>query len=317
MTKTRYLALFALLALVACGKDSDDKKPKAEAAEEAPGVTLKAEEAQSLGIITAPARAAQYRAQVAGYGIVTPLDQIAQVDADFLTAQATAAQSQAAANRARSLGTGEEAAVSREVVEAAHSKAAADQAALMLARRKSDAAFGAGAPWHDAARGAAIRARLASGATVLVRVTFPLGTMGSATPPTLLISRMGADKKTWTARNVWEAPADPSLPGRGFYALLDGSDLAQNEHVSAAVPVGAAQSGVSVPAKALVYGENEAWVYLRDKPDHFTRVPIDTAKATPDGYFVRNGVKAGDAIVTDGAGLLMARELNPSTEAGD
>ena len=317
MTKTRYLALFALLALVACGKESDDKKPKADVAEETPGLTLKAEEAQSLGITTAPARAAQYRAQVAGYGVVTPLDQIAQADADFLTAQATAAQSQAAANRARSLGTGEEAAVSREVVETAQSKAAADQAALMLARRKSDAAFGAGAPWHDTARGAAIRARLASGTTVLVRVTFPLGALGGATPAALLISRMGADKKTWTAHSVWEAPADPSLPGRGFYALLDGSDLAQNEHVSAAVPVGAGQSGVSVPANALVYGENEAWVYLRDKPDHFTRVPVDTAKATPDGYFVSGGLHAGDPVVTGGAGLLMARELNPSTEAGD
>jgi multidrug efflux pump subunit AcrA (membrane-fusion protein) len=81
--------------------------------------------------------------------------------------------------------------------------------------------------------------------------------------------------------------------------------------------VGAAQPGVSVPANALVYGENEAWVYLRDKPDHFTRVPVDTAKATPDGYFVSGGLHAGDPVVTGGAGLLMARELNPSTEAGD
>jgi hypothetical protein len=83
--------------------------------------------------------------------------------------------------------------------------------------------------------------------------------------------------------------------------------------------VGAAQDGVSVPAGALVYGENEAWVYRSDKPGHFLRVPVDTGKAVPDGYFLpgSSGVHAGDAVVVGGAGLLMARQLNPSSEAKD
>src|SRR5947209_13826416 len=138
--------LCLLLALGACGKQEADKKEAAEKSEAQSGVSLKPEEIKSLGIATQPAQAASYRTAVSGYGVVVALDTFAQLDADVLTAQAAAVQSQAAANRARSLATGEEAAVSREVVETANAKAAADDASLMLARRKAEASLGRGAP---------------------------------------------------------------------------------------------------------------------------------------------------------------------------
>jgi hypothetical protein len=34
-----------------------------------------------------------------------------------------------------------------------------------------------------------------------------------------------------------------------------------------------------------------------------------------DGYFVTEGIAAGDKVVTAAAGLLLARETNPSSEA--
>jgi hypothetical protein len=317
MHRRNLMVFAAMLALSACGKPAADKPADKDA--DTPGVTLKAEEIKSLGIATQPARAASYRQQISGYGVVTALDAIAQNDAEVMTAQAAAAQSQAAAARAQSLATGEEAAVSREVVETAQSKAAADQAALALARRKTDAAFGRNAPWHDAASRQAIMARLASGQSVLVRVTFPLGAMGNQIPATLEIARLGANPKSWTANTVWEAPADNTFPGRGFYVLVDGSDLAQNEHVTAAVPVGTAVAGVTVPANALIYGESTAWVYVQTQPGTFLKTAIDTGKAMGDGYFVADGggIRAGQPVVTNGAGLLLAHETNPSTEAGD
>jgi hypothetical protein len=311
----RLIVLAALVLLSSCDKPA--QKPAAESETETPGITLKAEEVQSLGITTAPAQAATWHRQVSGYGVVTALDAIAQADADVMTAQAAAAQSASAAARARALSTGEEAAVSREVVETAQSKAAADAAALALARRKTEAAFGRNAPWRDAASRQAIMARLASGRSVLVRVTFPLGSLGNETPPALQIARLGANPKSWTATTIWEAPSDTTLPGRGFYAMLDGSDLAQNEHVTTTVPVGAAQAGVMVPAGALVYGESEAWVYVQTKPGTFLKTRIDTSKAMGDGYFVARGVRAGQPVVVGGAGLLLAHETNPSTEAED
>ena len=116
-----------LLLLAACSPSAQpDKK---EAKDTGPGVSLEADDVKALGIQTVPLRAAAFQRQVAGYGVVTPLDTIAQSDADYMTASAAAAQSGAAAARARSLGTGEEAAVSREVVEAAQSAPAPQPAA--------------------------------------------------------------------------------------------------------------------------------------------------------------------------------------------
>lgn len=317
MPRNPYLALAAFLLLAACGKPAAEKPPEKEAV--TPGLILKAKEIKSLGIATAVAEPASWREQMSGYGVVTALDAIAVNDAEVMTARAAVAQSQAAAARARSLATGEEAAVSREVVETAQSKAAADQAALMLAQRKTDAAFGHNAPWHAAASRQAVMARLASGRSVLVRVTFPLGALGNAVPATLQIARLGANPKSWTSSTIWEAPADSTFPGRGFYALLDGSDLAQNEHVTATVPVGGAQGGVTVPATSLIYGDNEAWVYVQTQPETFLKTKIDIGKPLGDDYFVADGagIRAGQKIVTSGAGLLLARETNPSTEAGD
>jgi hypothetical protein len=309
--------LALLLLLAACGPSTAPEEKKEETAA-APGISLSAQDARNLGIVTMPAKAATWRRQITGYGVVTALDAIAQADADFRTASAAAAQSEAAAARARSLATGEEAAVSREVVEAAQSKAAADRAALELARRKADAAFGLNPPWRNEAQRSAIMARLASGKTVLVRVTFPLGALGSAMPESIAVSRPGS-AESWTARAIWPAPADPALPGRGFYILVDGSDLAQNEHVVASVPTGPALTGAAVPGSALVIGEGGSWVYAETGADHFQRVPIDTGKPLGDGYFVprSGGIAPGEKIVTAGAGLLLSREINPSSDAGD
>ena len=311
----RKIVLAALLVLSACGPTAAPEKK--EDKDTAPGVGLTAEQVKSLGIATTPARAATYRRQITGYGVVTALDTIAQTDSDFITAAAAAAQSAAAAARARALATGEEAAVSREAVETAQSKAAADQAALALARRKADAAFGLHAPWHNTRERAAIMGRLSSGKTVLVRVNFPIGALGEGTPESLTLTRLGAGGQSWTAHEIWQAPADPTLPGRGFYVLVNGSDLAQNEHVAVSLPTGRAESGAVVPASALLIGDSESWVYVQNGDNHFLRSAIDTGKPLGDGYFVGGGIAPGSRIVTSGAGLLLSREINPSSDAGD
>lgn len=313
------LALASLI-LIGCGQgasDADKDKDKKDA--DAAGVALTADQVKSLGIATVPIKAAVWLRQVTGYGTVVPLDTIAQSDADYLTAAAAAQQSETAAQRARSLSTGEEAAVSREVVEAAQSKAEADAAALGLARRKADAAFGIHAPWHNESERAQLMNDLSSGRTALVRVTFPLGALPGPVPSKITISRLGGEQQGWTSTRIWEAPADPNLPGRGFYVLVSGSDLAQNEHVYASVPVGQTQAGLWVPASALVMGDGANWVYLEDGDNHFLRSPVDTSKPLNDGYFVPPGgnLAAGKKVVTEGAGILLSRETNPSSASGD
>ena len=307
----------SLMMLSGCGKEAPAAGKK-EGSESQSGVTLTARQIKSLGISTTPAHAMTYRRRLSGYGVVMALDTIGQADAEVATASAAAAQSAAAAARARYLSTGDEAAVSRELVEAAESKAAADRAALALARRKSDAAFGLHAPWQTPAERAAIMAKLASGQAVLVRVTFPLGALGAITLQSVTIARLGNSTRSWESTTVWEAPADPNLPGRGFFCLLEGSDLAQNEHVTPWVDFGAPTAGVLVPQAAVLVAESDTWAYAEPDNGHFVRVHINTSYPEAGGYFVpaNAGITADERLVTAGAGLLLAHETSPSSDSG-
>lgn len=314
MRHGRPLVLVLLVLLSGCGKTDQKQAAKEEAAAD-DQLVLTEEQVKSLGITTVPAKAAQFRAALSGYGVVISLDTIGQTDSDFLTAQAVAAQSQAAAVRAQNLFGAGGGAISREAMEAAQSKAAADQAALALTRRKTEAIFGHNAPWESGSSRGTIMERLASGRTVLVRVTFPLGSLDHM-PAQLAVARLGRNSVHWPAAAIWEAPADPNFPGPGILALVDGSSLAQNDHVTASVPVGEPAAGVGVPAGAIVYSEDRAWVYAQSAPRTYRRVPVNPANATEGGYFIPQsaGLRPGAPVVMDGAGLLLARERNPSTE---
>jgi hypothetical protein len=312
----RVAALAGLLALCACGKGAPEADKKdAKDKDEGPGITLTAEQSEGLGLATAKLTATSYRGAVTGYGMVVAFDAIAQSDADLASAEASAAQSQAAAARARELSTGEDAAVSREIYEGAAAKAATDAAAVLLARRKADAAYGTGAPWRSGAQRAAILARLQSGKSVLVKVTFPIG--ATVAPQRFSVARMGASDKSWNTAATWNAPADATIPGRSLFALVDGSDLAQGERVIATIPTGAPQNGVLVPRSALVMGEGDSWAYLKSGEETYVRSRVDTSHPENDGYFVAQGFTPGQEVVTTGAGQLYAREVNPSTEPAD
>jgi len=155
---------------------------------------------------------------------------------------------------------------------------------------------------------------------VLVRATFPLGSLGGGVPRSLSVTLLDSQGSSMTARQIWDAPADPAVPGRSFYLLLDSggsaSRLAQGQRVAVTAPTGTATSGILIPASALVLSASQSWAYVETKPGTFLRVPVDISKPLPGGYFQpANGpIKAGQAIVTSGAGLLLARETNPSTE---
>jgi hypothetical protein len=311
--------MVCLLLLAGCGKSDDPSDPgKAADKQAASGVTLSADQAQGLGIQTIAAQPAQYRAEASGYGTVVSLDTIAQADSDLMAARAVAVQSRAAARRDVYLFRDQGGAISREAMEAAVAKADSDEAQLTLAQRKAQAAFGLNPPWDSSGRRARIMADLSSGRLVLVRVTFPLGALAGGLPQSLTLARLGGSQR-WTGSQPWRAPADPAFPGRGIFVLVAGSDLAQNDHVTAYVPAGTPQAGVKVPSAAIVYGEGESWAYVRKSDDNFQRVRLDTSRVLEGGYFLPEGagIAPGDPIVTSGAGLLLARELNPSTEAGD
>jgi len=309
------------LLLGGCGKapaeavvaQSPPAETKAEDAKDKEGVKLPQEQLEKLGVQTQPAQATEYRVESVGYGVVLDHQAIAQAVADLQTAEATAQFSKASLERARQL-HGTPGAMSADVEQTAEQKAAVDTAALKLTTEKLSTTWGMQPPWKSNARDPRVQA-LAHGSTQLVRVTFPLGSL-QGTPEELHGGRVGSTRTEATSsmRPVWVAPADVTIPGRSFFAMLPAGALAEGERLQVWAPTGQPTSGALIPAAALVLNGGKFWCYLEKEPGTLVRVEVDTSRPTSGGYVVTEGIKPGDKIAVTAASQLLAKELGASEE---
>jgi hypothetical protein len=295
----------------AAGADDKDTKDK----EDDVSVAISAEDAGKLGVRTAPLQAAAWVPESTGYALVVSHDAIAQAVAELSSAQAAVRQSRATLERIGQLAGGA-GALSAETRESAERQAGIDAAALTLAERRLTSVVGEHPNWPQASSEAML-AELASGRTKLLHVIFPAGSTLPEKPASLRLARIGAtgEERSWTARAPWPAPADPQVPGRSFFAVLGGSALSEGEHVEAFAPIGAVEHGLLVPSAAIVQSLGQYWCYVEAAPGKYQRVAIDTSRPRADGYVVSDGLSANQKVVVQAAALLLARELNPSTEA--
>jgi hypothetical protein len=265
-----------------------------------------------IGAAMAIATPATYQPQVHGYGVVVNAATLVQMDADIETAAAAVLQSEAALEHSKNLFRGT--AVSLESLQSAQKLATSDQVQLALADRKEVATFGADAPWRGATRDTAMLSSIAAGTTVIVQSTLPLDVPFASTPPSLIVTHLNdqPSKTSFVATKLWRAPADPTIPGQSFYALMDAHDLEQGEHVLVYAPIGPAINGVRVPAEAVVIAEQKSWCYVLVAPLTFQRVQVDMGRPLDSGYFIAEGIAPGAQVLVKGTGLLLARELGPT-----
>jgi hypothetical protein len=304
------------------GSSSDQPKP----------VVLTAQERQKLGITTTPARAITFNDSMMAFGVVLAHEIIAQAVAELETAASAAHQSDIALTRGQKLAAGP-GALGTDALETLQKQKSADQAALSLARRKITAVVGVKFPWQGANDDTGVLDALASGEAKLVRATFTSGVLVGAAPRSLRLVPLepGVESTTragdppteiasLTATPVWDAPQDPNIPGRSFFALIRKADIAEGARFQAlpSAPTNGV-AGVLVPASAVIITGGQYWCYLEKKTGTFARVPIVVDKPLGAGYFLSDGVGVadGDQVVTAAAGLLLAREMNAASGPED
>jgi hypothetical protein len=122
-------------------------------------------------------------------------------------------------------------------------------------------------------------------------------------------------EKGWRTSTLWNAPADITVPGRSYFAVLRTNEISEGERLVAWAPDGGTLKGVVVPDSAVVLSDDKLWCFVEKPAGTFTAIELAGARSVDAGYAVSSGVAVGDLIVTRGAGLLMARMTNPSTEA--
>jgi hypothetical protein len=88
-------------------------------------------------------------------------------------------------------------------------------------------------------------------------------------------------------------------------------------NVLAFVPSGKHADGITVPASAIVWWRDKAWVYRRIDTGRFTRADIATDLPVPGGGYIVGSFPNTVEIVTRGAQLLLSEEFRAQIQVGE
>jgi multidrug efflux pump subunit AcrA (membrane-fusion protein) len=278
----------------------------------APAVEMAAETQRKLGLATQALPAAHHSGSVSGFARVLDPVPLATLDADVATAAAVAQVSRAEAARTRSLAAAD-ATVSAKVAEAAAAQARADDAKLMLLRRRLGFEWGPAFMTMTEVRRSALVGELALGRAALVRIDAATGLVGARTA-TLDLGPGGrvAAQILGPART-----GDPRLLSVGLIGLVTGpaaARLGSGLSVPVSIPSGGGAGGVLIPRSALIRAHGTTFAYVRKDATHFERREVSGGAVEPGGLFAAGGFRPGEAVVISGAAALYAAETVPKAK---
>lgn len=285
-------------------------------------ITLDAATQVQSGLRTESLSPTNHHAETVAYGTVLDLQPLidfrtrfmsVRADADAATAATTASRQES--ERSRLLYQDNQN-VSLKTYQAAQATYLADQTRMDAAQRTSDNIRGAArqqfgeplghwaldphSPQYD---------KLLNRQEVLLRVSLPAGDPAKA-PATIQLAANNTERLP--AYMVSPSPqSDPAIQGDAFI-YRTAAPLAAGTNIVAYLPKsGATTQGVLIPARAIVWHGGQPWAYVRMAPDRFARRPVAQQTPMDGGFFVSDGIKAGDSVVVSGAQLLLSEELRP------
>ena len=278
---------------------------------------------QRSGIAVQPLIATAHRGETTVYGQVLDLQPLLELrtrhdaaQAELIAAQAAAAASRAEAERSRTL-YDDQRNISLKAYQAAQAGAAVDEAKVRAAefsvRNVQSAArqqFGLTLAASAFDPHSPLFSRLLEHQEVLVRVTLPPGT--SQQPPREIEVQSSGSTRSSGSLVSPAAQADSGLAGSSLLYRVS-APLPTGASVVAYLPTSTQLTqGVLVPSNAVVWYAGQPWVYVQTDPARFARRPLGPADEVGGSYFATKGLRAGERVVTSGAGLLLSEEQRPS-----
>lgn len=150
---------------------------------------------------------------------------------------------------------------------------------------------------------------LAQGRIALARLDLPAGEGAAGALVSARVSPASGAGAEETARLLGPAPSiDPSVQGRGFLVLLEPGPPSGTALAGRLAFAGRGVRGVSVPRSAVVWRNEQAWVYVALGGGRFERRAVDLHGDAGDGRLLVTGVAPGDSVVVTGAALLLSAE---------
>jgi hypothetical protein len=167
-----------------------------------------------------------------------------------------------------------------------------------------------------------------SGQKTLLQITLPVNKQLANDISSIDVEASGNRSAASKAELISAAPqTDTTAQGESYFFQADGrrdcsrqscgihtipgdNHIRTGMRVAAWIPEqGENQSGVVIPKSALVWHLDQAFVYIKTAEEQFSRRTIDQYSATTGGYFVGNGIKAGEQLVVTGGQMLLSEEF--------
>jgi len=332
------VALVTLLPLGGCQKHAAQKEAQPEAQGKPPAAAITVENGQTfitldpatqkrLGFTVATMTASTTRAQATFPAVVVPVQDLATFRNGYVAAQAQLQKARIETGvagqeyaRLKALAAPEQN-VSEKSLQAAEAALQSDEADVHAAEQQLNLQASAlrqewgGVVTEWATENTAQLQHLLDRGEVLVAMTMPAGT--TFAPPRSVSLELPGGRRT-EATFVSDYPkVDPRIQGRSIlYVATSKSELAPGLNLVAHLPVGGLLKGVVIPASAVVWSEDKAWVYTQVSPERFTRSSVPTDVPVEGGFFVGEGFAAGDKIVTVGAQALLSEEMLLHSQGG-
>ena len=156
--------------------------------------------------------------------------------------------------------------------------------------------------------------RLAAQQEVLLRIAAPSGSRLPVPPGK--VSVVGDDGVLRTAALISASPqADPRIQGPTFFYAAAAEGLLPGTTLTAHLPIGPLETGVTIPASAVVLWQGKTWYYVESAPGRFVRHELTGAVPVADGWFAPR--LAAMRVVVRGAQTLLSEELRGQVQTNE
>ena len=150
-----------------------------------------------------------------------------------------------------------------------------------------------------------------SGQKNLLHISLPPNNKPVDTLDEIRVSRYGDRNRAEPARFISPAPqTDPMTQGESYFFETEHGGIRTGMRVAAFIPLREnAEVGVLIPASSVIRHLGQIFVYVKTAPEHFQRRNIAGLIDAHAGYFVTDGLHAGQEIVVKGAQILLSEEF--------
>ena len=129
---------------------------------------------------------------------------------------------------------------------------------------------------------------------------------------TIFISEQGKNRKM-AQEAYYISPAllpDNRFYGQTYLFYTHAASLRTGVYLDAWIQEGRETStGVYIPPEAVIWYADKPWVYIKTGEQTFLRRNLEEYSVTREGWFVKQGFRAGEMIVLHGAQMLLSEEF--------